>query len=127
MRCAREKVVATVPSDAVVLLEQGDVAGLGDGIAAEIKDAWWQLLQQCRNNVGMQAGARRVDDDDFLACNVVEGLFAGGENGAGVGATKFGDVALHFADSIGVNFHQRDVAISNGQTNGADASIEVDG
>lgn len=40
MRCAREKVVAAVPGDAVVLLEQGDVAGLGDGIAAEIQDTW---------------------------------------------------------------------------------------
>ncbi len=40
MRRTREKVVAAVPSDAVVLLEQGDVAGLGDGIAAEIKDTW---------------------------------------------------------------------------------------
>ena len=38
MRCAWEKVVAAVPSDAVVLLEQGDVAGLGDRIAAEIED-----------------------------------------------------------------------------------------
>ena len=38
MRRAREKVVATVPSDAVVLLEQGDVAGLGDRVAAEIND-----------------------------------------------------------------------------------------
>lgn len=127
MRRAREKVVAAVPGDAVALLEQGNVAGLGDGIAAEIEDARWQLLQQCRNNVGMQAGARRVDDDDFLACNVVEGLFAGGENGAGVGATKFGDVALHFADGVGVAFHQRDIVAANGQADGADASVEVEG
>ena len=40
VRRTREKVVATVTSDAVVLLEQGDVAGLGDGIAAEINDTW---------------------------------------------------------------------------------------
>ena len=126
MRCTREKIIAAVPSDAVALLEQGDVAGLGDGIAAEIEDARRQLLQQCRNNVEMQAGARRVDDDDFLACNVVEGLFAGSEDGAGVG-TKFGDVALHFADSIGVDFHQRDVAGANGQADGADARVEVEG
>ena len=39
MRCAREKVVATVMDDVVVLLEQGDIAGLGDGVAAEIEDA----------------------------------------------------------------------------------------
>lgn len=41
MRRAREKVVAAVPGDAVALLEQGNVAGLGDGIAAEIEDARW--------------------------------------------------------------------------------------
>ena len=39
MRRAREKVVATVPGDVVALLEQGNVAGLGDGVAAEIEDA----------------------------------------------------------------------------------------
>ena len=127
MRRAREKVVAAVMDDVVVLLEQGDVAGLGGGIAAEIEDARWQLLQQCRNNVGMQAGARRVDDDDFPTGDVVEGLFAGGENGAGVGAAKLGDIALHFADSIGVDFHQRNVVAANGQADSADASVEVDG
>ena len=84
-------------------------------------------MQQCRNNVGMQAGARWVDDDDFLACNIIESLFAGSENSAGVGVVKFGDVALHFADSIGVDFHQRDVAVANGQADGANASIEVEG
>ena len=84
-------------------------------------------MQQCRNNVGMQAGARRINDDDFLAYNVVESLFAGSEDSTSVGAAKFGDVALHFADSIGVDFHQRDVAAANGQTNSADASIEVEG
>ena len=36
MRRTREKVVATVVDNVVVLLEQGDVAGLGNGIAAEI-------------------------------------------------------------------------------------------
>lgn len=75
----------------------------------------------------MQAGARRIDDDDFLACNVVEGLFAGSEDGAGVGAVKFGDVALHFADSVGVDFHQRDVTAANSQADSADASVEVEG
>ena len=39
MRRAREKVVAAVMDDAVVLLEQGDIASLGDGVAAEIEDA----------------------------------------------------------------------------------------
>ena len=68
-----------------------------------------------------------VNDDDFLACNIVEGLFAGSEDSAGVGAVKFGDVALHFADSIGVDFHQRDVAAANSQTNSADASVEIKG
>ena len=75
----------------------------------------------------MQAGARRVNDDDFLACNVVESLFAGSEDSAGVSAVKFGDVALHFADSIGVDFHQRDVAVANGQADGANASVEIKG
>ena len=75
----------------------------------------------------MQAGARRINDDDFLACNVVEGLFAGSEDGAGVGATKFGDVALHFGDSVFIDFYQRDVAAANGQADGADASVEVEG
>ena len=75
----------------------------------------------------MQAGARRIDDDDFLACNIIESLFAGSEDSAGVGAVKFGDVALHFADSVSIDFHQRDVATANSQTNGADASVEVEG
>lgn len=44
VRRTREKVVATVTSDAVVLLEQGDVASLGDGITTEINDARRQLL-----------------------------------------------------------------------------------
>ena len=83
-------------------------------------------MQQCRNNVGMQAGARRINDDDFLACNVVEGLFAGSKDSAGVGAVKFGDVALHFADSVGVDFHQCDVTAANSQADSADASVEVE-
>ena len=126
MRRTREKVVATVVDNVVVLLEQGDVAGLGDRVAAEVDDAWWQLLQQCRNNVGMQAGARRINDDDFLACNIIESLFAGSKDSAGVGAVKLGNVALHFADSVGVDFHQRDVAAANGQTNSADASVKIE-
>lgn len=75
----------------------------------------------------MEASARRVDDDDFLACNVVEGVFAGSEDGAGVGAAKFGDVALHFGDGVFVDFYQRDATAANGQADGADASVEVDG
>ena len=75
----------------------------------------------------MQAGARRVDDDDFLACNIIECLFAGSEDSAGVGATKLGDITLHFGDGVFVDLHQRDVAAANGQTNGADASVEVEG
>ena len=126
MRRTREKVVATVPSDLVTLLEQGDISGLGDGVAAEINDTRWQLLQQCCNNVGMQAGARRVNDNDFLACNIIECLFAGSEDSAGVGAVKFGDVALHFADSVGVDFHQRDVAAANGQADGANAGVKIE-
>ena len=83
-------------------------------------------MQQCCNNVGMQAGARWIDDDDFLTCNIVESLFAGSEDSAGAGAVKFGDVALHFADSIGVDFHQRDVTAANSQADSADASVEVE-
>ena len=127
MRRTREKVVAAVPSDAVVLLEQGDVAGLGDRVAAEVDDAWWQLLQQCCNNVGMQAGARRINDDDFLACNIIESLFAGSKDSMSVGAVKFGDVALHFGDGVFVDFHQRDVATANSQADGTNASVEVEG
>lgn len=53
MRRTREKVVATVVDNAVALLEQSDVTGLGDRVTAEVYDAWRQLLQQCCNNVGM--------------------------------------------------------------------------
>ena len=127
MRRAWEKVVATVVDNAVAFLKQTDISGLGGRVTAEINDTWRQFLQQCCNNVGMQAGARRVNDDDFLACNVVEGLFAGSEDSTSVGAVKFGDVALHFADSIGVDFHQRDVAAANGQTDGANAGVEIKG
>ena len=87
MRRTREKVVATVVDNVVVLLEQGDVAGLGNGIAAEIN---------------------------------------GSKDSAGVGAVKFGDVALHFADSVGVDFHQCDVTAANSQADSADASVEVE-
>ena len=40
MRRTREKIIAATPGDLVALLEQGDVAGLGYGIATEINDAW---------------------------------------------------------------------------------------
>ena len=49
MRRTREKVVATVVDNAVALLEQSDVTGLGDRVTAEVYDAWRQLLQQCCN------------------------------------------------------------------------------
>ena len=39
MRRTREKVVATVVDNAVALLEQSDIAGLGDRVTAEINDA----------------------------------------------------------------------------------------
>ena len=113
MRRSREKIIALMVHDFIFFLKQTDISGLGDRVTAEINDARRQFLQQCCNNIGMQTSARRINDDYFLACNVVEGLFAGSEDSADVGAAKFGDVALHFADSIGVNFHQRDVAAAN--------------
>ena len=127
MRRSREKIIALMVHDFIFFLKQTDISGLGDRVTAEINDARRQFLQQCCNNVGMQAGARRVNDDDFLACNIIESLFAGSEDSAGVGAVKLGDVALHFADSVGVDFHQRDVAVANSQADGANASVEVEG
>ena len=38
MRRAWEKIIAAVVDYSVVLLEQGDVAGLGDRVTAEIND-----------------------------------------------------------------------------------------
>ena len=126
MRRSREKIIAAVMDNAVALLEQSDVAGLGDRVTAEINDARRQFLQQCCNNVGMQASARRINDDYFLACNIIESLFAGSEDGAGAGAVKLGNVALHFADSVSIDFHQRDVAAANGQTDGADTGVKIE-
>ena len=126
MRRSREKIIALMVYDFIFFLKQTDISGLGNGITTEINDARRQLLQQCCNNVGMQASARRINDDDFLACNIIESLFAGSEDCAGVGAVKFGDVALHFGGSVFVDFHQRDVATGNGQANSANTSVKIE-
>ena len=70
VRRARKEVVAAVGANAVFFGEQRDVAGLCDWIAAEVNDTRWSFLQQCCNNVDMQAGARRVNGDDFTIGDV---------------------------------------------------------
>lgn len=40
MRRAREKIIAAVMNDVVFFLQESNIASLGDGIAAEIKDTW---------------------------------------------------------------------------------------
>ena len=85
MRRSWEKIIALMVYDFIFFLKQTDISGLGDRVTAEINDARRQFLQQCCNNVGMQTSARRINDDYFLACNIIESLFAGSEDGAGAG------------------------------------------
>ena len=74
---AREKIVATVVDDVVFFKEQGDIAGLGDGVATEVDDARRHGFEQSRDDVGVKAGARWIDDDNFVGGDVVQGLFTG--------------------------------------------------
>ena len=100
---AREEIVALGVDDVVFFKEQGDVAGLSDGVATEVDDARRRGVEQSRNDIGVEAGARWVDDDDFVGGDVVQGLFAGRYYGLGVFA-ELRDVAAHFTDGVFVDF-----------------------
>ena len=75
---AGEEIVAFVGADAISFGEQGDVAGLGDGVAAEVDDARWRDFEQALDDCLVKAGAWRVDDDGVVATDVLEGFFAWG-------------------------------------------------
>ncbi len=125
MRGAWEEVVALQVGDSVFFEKQGDVASLSDGVAAEVDDARWCGFEEFGDDVGMEAGTRWVEDDDFVRGDVVECLFGGGENGGSVFAES-GDVLAHFTHGVLVEFDERDVVAADGQADGADAGVEVE-
>lgn len=49
----REKVVAAVGADVVFFGEKSDVAGLGNGVAAEVDNARWRSFKQVGYNVSV--------------------------------------------------------------------------
>ena len=126
MRCAWKKVVALVGVDAIFLRKKSDVASLSDRVAAKVNNTRWRNFKQFGDNVSVQSGTRRVDNDNVVRGDEVDSFFAGGEDGAGIGAPKGGDVALHLSDSELVDFNKRDVIAANSQPDCADASVEVD-
>ena len=60
----REHIYGLYCGDGVFAAEDGQVAGLGRGIAADIDDAAGFGVEDDFGDIGMDAGPRRVEDDD---------------------------------------------------------------
>ena len=73
----------------------------------------------------MQAGARRVNDNNVVGGDEVESFFTGSEDSAGIGAPESGDVALHFSDGGLIDFDERGVIAADSQPDRTDASVKV--
>ena len=75
---AGEEIVTLDVRDSVLFEERCDVTSLGDRVAAEVDDTRWFCIEELVYEVGVEAGARWINDDDFVRGDVVEGLFGGG-------------------------------------------------
>lgn len=73
----------------------------------------------------MQASARRVNDNNVVGGDEVEGFFAGSEDSAGISAPEGGNIALHFSDGGLVDFDERGVIAADSQPDRTDASVKV--
>ena len=73
----------------------------------------------------MQASARRVNDDNVVRGDEVEGFFAGSEDSAGISAPESGNIALHFSDGGLVDFDERDIFAADSQPDRTDAGVKV--
>jgi hypothetical protein len=103
-------------TDAIFFRQKRDVTGLGDGIAAEVDNAWRRCLEKLVDYRLVHASAWRVNDNDLLAGDVVEGFFAGRMHCGGATCLLL-YIALHLTHSVIIDLYQGASIASNGQSN----------
>ena len=127
VRRAREEVVTSVVGNAVVRGKKRHVACLGDRVATEVEDALRLSSEELGNNIGVEAGAWWVEDNEGIASNVLQRLLAGCENGLGLArAAQLVDITLHLTHRISVDLYERDVITANREANRPHPGIEVE-